>query len=195
MGNRAIVNGRLGMGGVAGTDISQPGGAATRAEAFTRLADEHLDAGYRLARAIMGSPADAEDATHDAVVQAWRHWPQLRDTTRFEQWFDRILVNTCRDRLRHTKRLPFGDLPPDLPTQDADPIGQVDQRDEMGFALAGLSPDHRVVVALRYYRDLPIDEIAATLGVSAGTVSSRLHYALRHLRSLLGDANAAGANR
>lgn len=76
-----------------------------------------------------------------------------------------------------------------------DPIREADQRDEMGFALAQLSPDHRVVVALRYYRDLSLDEIAAALGISAGTVGSRLHYALRHMRSLLGDADAGGADR
>ena len=105
-------------------------------------------------------------------------------TRRAEQWFDRILVHH-RDRLRRTKRVPFGDLPSDLTTPGADPIGQVDQRDEMGFALAGLSPDHRVVVALRYYRDLPIDGAGGNARRFCGTVSSRLHYALRHLRSLL----------
>jgi RNA polymerase sigma-70 factor (ECF subfamily) len=186
---------RLGVDGVARREVAEPGGATTRAAAFTRLADEHLDASYRLARAIMGGQAEAEDATHDALIQAWRHWSQLRDHTRFQQWFDRILVNTCRDRLRRTRRWSTEDLPPELPTSGNDPIRQADQRDEMGFALAQLSPDHRVVVALRYYRDLQIEEIATALRVSPGTVSSRLHYALRHLRSLLDETVPSGANR
>ena len=75
-----------------------------RAAAFTRLADEHLDRAYRLARAILRDPAEAQDATHDAFVQAWRKWDTLRDPARFEPWFDRILVNTCRDRLRGPSR-------------------------------------------------------------------------------------------
>jgi hypothetical protein len=72
----------------------------TRTSAFHRLTSQHLDANYRLARAILHDPADAEDATQDALVQAWRKWPTLRDPKLFEHWFTRILVNTCRDHLR-----------------------------------------------------------------------------------------------
>ena len=70
-----------------------------RARAFLRLADDHLDTAYRLARHILRDPTEAQDATHDAFEQAWRKWSTLRDPARFEHWFDRILVNTCRDRL------------------------------------------------------------------------------------------------
>jgi hypothetical protein len=64
-----------------------------RAVAFGRLADGHLDAAYRLARAILRHPSAAQDATHDAVLQAWRKWSTLRDPSHFEAWFDRILDN------------------------------------------------------------------------------------------------------
>ena len=178
-----------------GGELAEPGGATSRAAAFTRLADEHLDASYRLARAIMGGQAEAEDATHDALIQAWRHWSQLRDQARFQQWFDRILVNTCRDRLRRSRRRPTQDLSPELAVADRDAIGQADDREQMRVALARLSPDHRVVVALRYYRDLTIDEIADRLAISPGTVSSRLHYALRDLRSVMAASDRAGADR
>ena len=49
-------------------------GDRPRDAAFLRLADEHLDKAYRLARAILRDPAEAQDATHDAFVQAWRKW-------------------------------------------------------------------------------------------------------------------------
>ena len=81
--------------------------SGARDAAFVRLADEHLDKAYRLARAILRDPVEAQDATHDAFVQAWRKWGTLRDPERFEPWFDRILVNTCRDRLRAAQ--PAGD--------------------------------------------------------------------------------------
>ena len=74
-----------------------------RAAAFVRLADEHLDAAYRLARAILRDPSEAQDATHDALLQAWRKWSTLRDPSRFEPWFDRILVNLCRNRLQQLR--------------------------------------------------------------------------------------------
>jgi RNA polymerase sigma-70 factor (ECF subfamily) len=61
-------------------------------------------------------------------------------------------------------------------------MSPVDDRDELATALARLKPDHRIVVALRFYRDMPLEEIAARTGVPVGTVNSRLHYALKQLR-------------
>ena len=80
------------------------GQSSERAQAFLGLAEDHLDSAYRLARAILRDSNDAQDATHDAFEQAWRKWSTLRDPARFGQWFDRILVNTCRDRLRSARR-------------------------------------------------------------------------------------------
>src|SRR5262245_14422274 len=74
---------------------ARSGAGSDRAAAFVRLADAHLDRAYGLARAILRDPVEAQDATHDAFVRAWRSWPSLRDPDRFEAWFDRILVNTC----------------------------------------------------------------------------------------------------
>ena len=96
-------------------------GGTARAAAFARLADAHLDASYRLARAILRDPAEAQDATHDAFVQAWRKWSTLRDVDRFQQWFDRILVNTCRDRLRAPGRQ-VQDISAELELASGDPF-------------------------------------------------------------------------
>jgi len=181
--------------GVVGDRLSDAGERTTRANAFIRLADQHLDASYRLASAILGNPADAEDATHDALIQAWRHWSQLRDQARFEPWFDRIVVNTCRNRLRHNARRPTQDFSSELAVAGRDPFRQADDRDQMRVAIDRLSPDHRVVIALRYYLDLSNDEIAVRLGVPAGTVNSRLHYALGGLKRALQEAGVTGADR
>lgn len=156
-----------------------------RAQAFLRLADHHLDAAYRLARAILRDSTDAQDATHDAFEQAWRKWSMLRDPARFEPWFDRILVNTCRDRLRSGRRQAT-DISSQVAISTGDPFAQADDRDLLANAIATLAPEHRIVVALRYYRDLPVDEIASRLDIPAGTVHSRLHYALKRLHSAIG---------
>jgi RNA polymerase sigma-70 factor (ECF subfamily) len=171
--------------------VEQP---TERAEAFLRLADEHLDAAYRLARAILRDATEAQDATHDAFEQAWRKWSTLRDPARFEPWFDRILVNTCRDRLRSARRQPT-DISAEVAIDSGDPYGQAHDRDLLADAIAGLSPDHRVVVALRFYRDLPVDEIASRLGVPVGTVQSRLHYALKRLHAAIDTADGKGTIR
>jgi RNA polymerase sigma factor (sigma-70 family) len=165
-----------------------------RSRAFERLVDEHLDRAYGLARAILHDAADAEDATHDAFVSAWRSWPSLRDPARFEAWFDRIVVNTCRNRLRGTRARPT-DISEEVAFATGDPYGQAEDRDAIGGAIAGLSPDHRIVVALRFYLDLPVEAIATRLGVPAGTVRSRLHYALRQLHDAIDAPVAEGSVR
>jgi RNA polymerase sigma-70 factor (ECF subfamily) len=162
---------------------------AARAEAFRTLADRHLDASYRLAQVILGHRAEAEDATHDAFVSAWRKWSTLRDPKLFEHWFDRILVNTCRNRLRRVARRRTEDLSPDFDFLAPDAYGPTDDRGFLQPAMATLAPDQRVVVALRFYRDLSVDQIADRLGVRPGTVKSRLHRALRGLRTSLDQAD------
>jgi RNA polymerase sigma-70 factor (ECF subfamily) len=171
--------------------VEQP---TERAEAFLRLADDHLDAAYRLARAILRDSSDAQDATHDAFEQAWRKWSTLRDPARFEHWFDRILVNTCRDRLRTARRLP-GDISDEVAIASGDQFGAAQDRDVLANAIATLPAEHRIVVALRYYRDLPVDEIATRLGIPAGTVHSRLHYALKRLHASIDAADGKGTTR
>jgi RNA polymerase sigma-70 factor (ECF subfamily) len=166
-----------------------------RSQAFRRFADSHLDAAYRLARAILRDSGEAQDATHDAFLQAWRKWSTLRDPGRFEQWFDRILINSCRNRLRHAARWQATDISAEVAIATGDPFGQAHDRDVIGAALATLSVDHRIVVALRYYRDLPVEEIARRLDIPPGTVQSRLHYALERLHRAIDGANPKGAIR
>jgi RNA polymerase sigma-70 factor (ECF subfamily) len=167
-----------------------------RATAFARLAEDHLDASYRLARAILRDPAEAQDATHDAYVQAWRKWSTLRDPARFEAWFDRILVNTCRNRLARSTRWQARDISDEVALPGSgDPYRQTHDRDALGAALLELSPDHRIVVALRYYLDLTVDQIAQRIGVPPGTVQSRLHYALKRLHAAIDFPGAEGTIR
>ena len=165
-----------------------------RDAAFLRLADEHLDRAYRLARAILHDPAEAQDATHDAFVQAWRKWATLRDPARFEPWFDRILVNTCRNRLR-ANRWQATDISDEVALATGDHAARAEDRQVLGAAIAALSPDHQVVVALRFYRDLTVDDIATRLGVPAGTVQSRLHYASSGCTTRSGRPRSKGTDR
>ncbi len=131
---------------------------------------------------------EAQDATHDAFVQAWHKWSTLRDRARFEPWFDRILVNTCRNRLRSTRRLTT-DISDEVAIASGDPIAPVDDRDVLGNAIAALSADHQLVVALRFYADLTVEAIANRLDIPQGTVQSRLHYALKQLHDVIDVAD------
>jgi RNA polymerase sigma-70 factor (ECF subfamily) len=118
----------------------------------------------------------------------------LRDPDRVDAWFTRIIVNACRDRLRRRRVRPIAmDLPPDLPSLDAGP--DLATVDAVAQAVGDLSPEHRVVVVLRFWADLPIDEIAARTGERPGTVKSRLHYAVAQLRATWSSEDADGRTR
>jgi RNA polymerase sigma-70 factor, ECF subfamily len=157
---------------------------AERRVAFARFTQSRLDRAYRLAGLILRDQSEAEDAVHDAAVQAWTHWRELRDSERLDAWFDRILVNACRSRLRRRtiRTLVLADPPA---SAGPDAFAGLHDRDRLRQALAGLDADHRIAVVLRYVEDLSPAEIARRTGEREGTVKSRLHYALRQLRATL----------
>lgn len=174
----------MGVGRVAGGELERADAAARKRTAFARFTDARLARAYRLAAVILRDPVEAEDAVHDAGVQAWRHWADLRDEAKADAWFDRIVVNECRGRLRRRRIAPLMVAdPPDGEAPDA--YHAFVERDTLQAALARLGPDHRIVVVLRHLEGLSPAEIAERTGTREGTVRSRLHYALRELRATL----------
>lgn len=168
--------------GIAGSEIGS--GSVTSPEVeFAALVERQLDRSYRIARLILRNEAEAEDATHDAVEAAWRHWRKLKDPARFDAWFGRILVNGCRDRLRRRARA--RQLPIAPPEPGPSPEGEVERRTELARAFETLNEDQRIAVVLRYWADLTVEEIAERVAAPAGTVKSRLHHAMDRMRSAL----------
>jgi RNA polymerase sigma-70 factor (ECF subfamily) len=164
-----------------------------RQAAFARLVDASLDRSYRIASVILGDSIDAEDATHDAVVLAWRSFRALRQPERFDAWFQRILVNVCRDRLRKRRRQPVTELDAAGGRAARDMLAAVDDRLVLDRAFARLTPDQAITIALRFHADLTVDAIAARMGVPPGTVKSRLHAALGALERALASAEVIEA--
>jgi RNA polymerase sigma factor (sigma-70 family) len=156
-----------------------------RRVAFAQLVDRNLDRAYRIAGVILGNSPDAEDATHDAIVQAWRSFAGLKDATRFEAWFQRILVNVCRDRLRKRRRSPVTELAMAGSRTTPDGFAAVDERLALDRAYARLSPEQAITVVLRYHADLTLEDVADRMGVPVGTVKSRLHTALAAMQLVL----------
>jgi len=159
------------------------------ARAFTTLVRRHERSLHATACAVLGTNWDATDAVQDALVIAWTKLRSLREPAAFPVWLTRVLVNRCNAILRDRKRevLMDGDDVPD-PAEPAayDLVGPEDTLDLIA-ALRTLDRDHREVVALRYFRDLKIDEIAEILGCPSGTVKSRLNRSLAKLSAALGD--------
>jgi RNA polymerase sigma factor (sigma-70 family) len=158
-----------------------------RATAFRALVGGSLDDAYRRAAVVLGNRFEAEDAVHDAAERAWRAWGSLRDAAQFDAWFGRILINTCRDRLRRRRRVAIVEvraIEVDAIDRAAGPLfDRVADRARMLDLLAGLSADERIAIVLRYDADLTVPEIARLTNTREGTVKSRLHRALRKLRA------------
>jgi RNA polymerase sigma factor (sigma-70 family) len=163
------------------------GEVAAREVAFRQFTQSRLERAYRLAAIVLRHPDEAEDVVHDAALQAWLHWHELRDPDRLDAWFDRIVVNGCRARMR-LRRVRSLDLAVPDPAIEPDVFTELYRRDVLHRALTTLDADHRIVVVLRYVMELTPAEIAARTGAREGTVKSRLHYALRQMRAALDAA-------
>lgn len=151
-------------------------------QAFAMLVRRHERSLFAAAYAITRSQWDAADAVQEALTDAHLKLRSLRDPDKFGAWISRILVNRCNMSLRNRGRvLPMEQVPEPAAFAWDGPEAAMD----LMKAVRSLSPDHREVIALRYLRDLRVDEIAGVLGCPAGTVKSRLNRALGALRSAL----------
>ena len=155
-------------------------------DAFGSLAAASVDRCYALAYRILRDPHRAQDATQQALLGAWRDLPNLRDPERFDAWLHRLVVNACYMEARGTRRWAARVQIMALETPaDADVARSVAARDELEGAFRRLSPEHRAVVVLHHQLGYPLTEIAETLGIPVGTARSRLHHAIRQLRTVL----------
>lgn len=126
-----------------------------RLEAFAVMDEARLLQSYRLATLILRNREEAEDATQEAIAQAWSRWETLRDASRFDAWFDRILVNICRNRLRHARTIHVVPIDDAFHLPAADDHARTSTRLALEPAFARLTPDQRIIIVLRFWRDLP----------------------------------------
>ena len=155
--------------------------AAGDADGFALLIEPLLDPAYRLAAVMLSDRTAAEDAVQEASIKAWRKLHQLRgDESSLRPWFLSIVANECRmARRRHWwSVLKMADV--QLPA-GADPTTEVES--DLHRALRRLSPEERLPLVLHFYLDLPLDEVARTLGLSPSAAKSRIYRAARRLRS------------
>ncbi len=167
----------------ASADVLVPTQADAPRDRFLRLAEPRLDRAYRIAGLILGNAHEAEDAVQDALATAWRSLASLREDEAFGAWFDRILVNGCRDQLRRRKVVRFIPIEGSADPSIDDPFASVLARDAVLAPLATLPPDEKAIVVLHYWADLTLESVADRLGIPGGTVRSRLHRALERMRA------------
>ena len=165
-------------------------------EAFGLLAGGAIDRLHGIARLILRDTVGAEDAVQEALTQAWRDLPSLRDPERFDAWLYRLLVRSCADEGRKRRRFEANVRILSAEPSTHDQSGAIADRDQLERGLARLTVDQRSVLVLRFHLDLTLEQIAEALGLPLGTVKSRLHYALEALRiAVEADAALPGASK
>lgn len=154
-------------------------------DAFTQLAYDVSDQLYAVARRILGDATRAEDALQQALIAIWQDLPGLRESDRFEAWAYRVLVRCCYREASQHRRWTASVKPVLVPRLTADEEPDVHARDELERAFRHLAPEQRAVLVLGFYLGLDTAAIAGIMGIPAGTVASRRHYALRTMRAAL----------
>ena len=150
---------------------------------YRLLVERHRDRVYGLALRILRSPADAEEVAQDAFVRAWIGLREFRGDSSFATWLYRIAARRALDRaaVLNSRRSRETTL------EDANEAGTMttptnpDAR-QLDRLLEVLTPPQRAVIALFYFEDHPVQEIARALGMPDGTVKTHLSRARAALR-------------
>jgi RNA polymerase sigma-70 factor (ECF subfamily) len=163
------------------------GGDATAVEELVRLYGNRL---LRSAFLLCGSEADAQDLVQDTLILAVRSISRFRGRSALYTWLHGILLNMSRRYHRKRRRIIYTDtLPKKANTEESnrnDPDMET-ASSALSDAIQRLSPRHREVIVLRYFEGMKMRDIAREIGVTKGTVGSRLHYATKRLRKLIPD--------
>ncbi len=167
--------------------------------AYETLVRRYQDLARRTAHAILGSGTDMDDAVQEAFVNAYYALGRFRAGSPFRPWLLRIVANEAIDRARRAARTVSLDLRHDIDDGPADP-GQgspeaasieLEQQAELLAAVNTLRPEDRLVIAYRYWLEMPEAEMADALGCARGTVKSRLSRAIGRLRARMPESLVA----
>jgi RNA polymerase sigma-70 factor (sigma-E family) len=162
-----------------------------RDEEFAAYVEQRRPQLFRAAWLLCGDAHRAEDVVQAALTRLYVAWPRVRRADSVDAYVRRAVVNAHLDEGRRPWRREqaVGERLPDVPVPAA--ASAVEERDALWTALRALPPGQRRVVVLRHWWGLSVDETAADLGISTGTVKSQTSAALAALRTALSDLSDA----
>jgi RNA polymerase sigma-70 factor (ECF subfamily) len=156
---------------------------------------------YNFAFRLTGTREEAEDLLQESYFKAYKYFHQLREETKFKEWIFQITANQFKNFLRRKKKentfyhddqeRVFAE-PEKIHRNPDELYFQNDRTNMVRQALEMVSPKMRSVLVLFEIEGYSIEEVSDTLGISRGTVKSRLHYARKKLREVLEDGELAG---
>ena len=166
--------------------------------AYEEIVQRYQQMAFRTAYVITGSAPEAEDASQDAFVKAYRALATFRAGSEPRPWLLKIVANEARNRVRSSGRRQqvelrlAGSFRPGgaAPSPEAAAVAAENTRRLLAL-VKELNEEDRLVISCRYFLELNVEETAAALGIPEGTVKSRLSRALGRLRALVEEASIA----
>jgi RNA polymerase sigma-70 factor (ECF subfamily) len=160
-------------------------------EAFAILFEQYKNLVYKTAYLMLGESTEAEDALQEIFLQVYKSLSSFDPgKAAFTTWLYRVTFNYClnQHRKRRAFTLPLQDISPALKSEF--PSAQLAEGEVLQQAIGKLTDRQRAVVILRYFWELPYDEIAQVLDVPLGTVKSRIDLALKTLRKVIEEGES-----
>ena len=166
------------------------------AAAFERIVMEHRRAVYSMARRLLSSHDDADEASQQTFVRAWRGRSRFRGEASIRTWLIGIALNVARSMRGRTRG---GEVETEYLEQLADRSEGADQRlrreesrSRVRQVVAKLPPRQREVVTLKVFSELTYREVAGMMELSEGAVKAHLHQAVANLRRALIEDEGGG---
>jgi RNA polymerase sigma-70 factor, ECF subfamily len=175
------------------------------AGAFDEMVSRYWDRIFSMVNQLLRNPQDAEEVTQDAFIRAHKGLANFRGDSAFSTWLYQIATNLARNRYWYWWRrkrdksvsldAPVGNdtnttlaevLPAEVETPDDITVTR-EFVNRIGSGMERLGAKHREILVLRNVKNLSYEEIAQILGISVGTVKSRIARARESLRSKLGE--------
>lgn len=156
-------------------------------DAFEVLVRRYQEPVYRVALRMLGSESDAQDASQEAFIRAWRSLARFRGDSVFATWLYRIVTNRCLNVL--AARRPVEPLTEAHPDPSADPAEIAERRERfraVADSILTLPAEQRAALVLREFQGLTYEEVAEVLGVSPAAVKGRIHRARLAVAERLG---------
>jgi RNA polymerase sigma-70 factor (ECF subfamily) len=165
-------------------------------DAFAVLVNEHQRYVYNLALRVVKDENEALDLTQETFVRAWTALPNFRGQSQFRTWLYRITTNLCYNRLPGLRRslVDLGDDVmshiPEPSLTKTNPVRETESNETRNYlhqAIDELDPNYKILIVMRYQKELSYEEIASLLNLPLGTVKTGLFRAKEKLRLALAN--------
>lgn len=162
-------------------------------EAFEQLVVRYRPAVVRLARTIVGTD-DAEDVAQDSLLLAFKALPTIEEPRKFAPWLSAITRHRAfrfskSETAQLSKRVPLDEALLEKIEALTKPLAEKERDDEMLAAIDNLPADYAMPLKLRFLDEMPLQRIAAFMGVPLSTVKWRIHHGKKLLRAKVESMN------